>query len=540
MMHVPLTLEAYDKCPQWQASPVWPLPLAATSNFMLRIMTALDEASRSLQQPDADIVALASLRISSAAGAYGEAAMLCEAAARQNLEIESSIPAVAWLLGKSDTLPWRAPSPAPAGRDRSSLVRRLARTLTLNSPAGAPAALVRPRHTAVTHNHLLTNVARRSPDAVSFRHAQSFLDSAPPHANPPAPDPTLVNRLAEMLCSAAAVRDPFATRLHSVIIQIVRTCLVLAASDMNALLANPASLPRSIWCGTGAHYPTRALALAVRGQGGEVTAFDHGGCSGMFEWEMLRFTEFRTATRFVTSTPDSARLVQQTRSYVSLPETSRPSIIAHDGDPTFADASRIVAATPRTKPRVMYVLGPYYGFRQWYPPLYPDAVYQHLLFSITAALARLPVNLVCRPRPSAGRRHPVESIAACDYRPFHTALGDADVLVFDDVHSTAFWEALCTNRRVVLIDLGYNRFVPEVDTIVRRRVRFVSAIKGSDNVPVLDGPGLRDAVLAPTGTIDPTEIHRLLAASATRSKAIQPQPVFSRMALPSAAGEAVQ
>jgi len=526
---VPLTIDAIDRCEAWSKRPVWPRPLSDTRSMMLAMMTGLDESGRSIEAPLGDIVALAALRISSAAGAYAEAAMLCEAARSMGMRLESRLPAHSFLLGSSDEIPWKAPAPSPAGRDTSSWLRRMARTLTLNSALEGPAALLGPRHTAVTHNHLLADVARRSGARIGFRHAQSFLDEASKTSQAIPRTEVVAGSLTDALCRSVPIAGALADRFRRVAATIVSGCLEQAAGDLTRIRA-ASKLPGSIWSGTGAHYPTRAVALAVRSRGGEVTAFDHGGCSGIFDWEALRFGEFRTATRFVTATPRQARLIEHSASMRSLAPAARPEIVAHDGDPTFAAAARLCPAPRRARPRVMYVLGPYYGFRQWYPPLYPDPLYHHLLLSATRLLASLPIELVCRPRPAAGRKHPVESIAACDYRPFHAALADADVLVFDDVHSTAFWEALCTDRPVVVIDLGYNRFVAAVDPIVRKRARFVPAGEDLDCVPVINGQALSDAVLSATGPADPTPVIELLAKASVPSEAVQRLNVARQLA----------
>ena len=129
-------------------------------------------------------------------------------------------------------------------------------------------------------------------------------------------------------------------------------------------------------------------------------------------------------------------------------------------------------------------------------------------------LAEMPVDLVCKPATEGllnGRDHPIAEIAPVKTVLFEDVMHEADVFVFDYPASTTFCESLCTDRPVVLIDLGLTRFSAAVAPLIERRCRIVTATFGHDNRPRIDRQALADAILGGPEREDPSDFQCLLA-----------------------------
>ncbi len=329
----------------------------------------------------------------------------------------------------------------------------------------------------------------------------------------------LARLLTDEIISQVHVSGTMIERLRALVAPIVEHRIVAASKDL-ACLRLVKKLPRSMWSATSGAYATRALALEIKRRGGDVTSFDHGGCSGMFVYaEAFCFNELRPVTTFVAMTPKTAKLIETNPLTAALPDNSRPRIVSHDGDPTFRSIESTHTKKSSNRPRIIYPLGPFLGFRQIYPPYTPDPIYYDFLHRVIIEMSDLPIDLVLKPRPAGGRSHPLEAFAKADYRMFEEVLPEADVVLFDDVHSTTFWETLCSDRRVVLLDFGYNCFVPEIERLICARVRIVPIRYDDNNIPQWDAVELEDALLSQAEQIEPSPFRSLLAASGLASQA---------------------
>ncbi len=128
-------------------------------------------------------------------------------------------------------------------------------------------------------------------------------------------------------------------------------------------------------------------------------------------------------------------------------------------------------------------------------------------------LKTLPVDFTCRPHPEGllkGRPHPVAGIVEPSPRRFEELVEETDLFVFDYVQSTTFYEALCTDRPIVLLDMGAPIFDAELRATLERRCRVVPVAFDDRNLPRLDEAALRDAVCGGSDVADPGEFRSLL------------------------------
>ena len=135
------------------------------------------------------------------------------------------------------------------------------------------------------------------------------------------------------------------------------------------------------------------------------------------------------------------------------------------------------------------------------PPLLPDVIALDWHIRLAQMLARLPIELAVRPHPESllpGLHHPsAQAFTPLVDEPFQRVVEMVDGFVFEHPNSTAFWEALCTDRPVVWIDLGTGNLSEETRNVVARRCRIVEAHFDDRNRPQIDDAILADAVACP-------------------------------------------
>ena len=519
-MRVPFDLAASEREAGWRDVLRWPLdPVegrAASLDLADRLagfLAALDD------HDELDTAVLAAPVVLNGAITLGLAALAVERAMQLGIALAGGPPEVAFLAGAAGGGDIDTPLAAqPPVRPRWPALRHVARTASWTPARLLPRVVLRPDATAVTHNPILRAYARNGRLAVRFWQAERMLDAAgvPAVSTPDDAASDLAARLVSAVVPALALTESSGARLAHLLRNRTAMSLGTAQAALRAFSCW-CRLPREVWLGTAGRMPARVIAVAARRRGGRVTSFDHGG--GLF----LRRTgatatirEFAVVDRVVVATETVAALGRRAQPYRS-PAVAR-EVLAVCGDPTFR---RIRTGEPAraSRRRVMYLPTPLRGFRQFVPPHLPDVVALDWHMRLARTLSGLPIDLVVRPHPEGalpGAHHPVtKAYTPMIDGPFHWVVGMVDGFTFDYPHSTAFWEALCTDRPVVLIDLGTGDLSDETKAIVARRCRIIDGRFDDRNRPHVDHASLEDAVCGGPSTADPTEVRILLAGDRT-------------------------
>lgn len=503
--------------PDWRRRAAWPTRLADTHKHNRAVWKAFWPVVRSRQPAEQDVLLLAGARIIWECLALGEAASVVQAAAGRGLKIAGATPAVDYLMNACDTDPLPAAlAPNPYKNIRPTTLpglRRLARSAALSAPSAWPRLLTTPDAVALSYNSVMHNYARKRGLAVKFTHADDIFIGARARAGDPKQQdwiadvaPDLVSAMTENVELVAPYRERFMRLAHSV----VENQLNEAVRGYEAVRQIP-KLPGDIWC--GGQLSARYLATEVRRRGGTVTGFEHGwGLACEEAAELTAYAELATVDRFVAMTPTSATRLQDSAAHRIASPQSAITFIAGDGDD---EARRLrLDRTKRNgsgKARVVYAPTVITGFRQFLPPILPDVVHLDWQFRLCEALMALPIDFICRPHPEGlfrGRRHPLHALLAPSEKPFEELLNDADVLVFDFQQSTTFGRALCSDRGIVLIDLGTPAFDERTEQELRRRCHVVKARFDELNRPSVDADELREAVFSAAATAADTRYFR--------------------------------
>jgi hypothetical protein len=490
---VPLSVGSALANEVWRSDPIWPEPLKATRGRLRALQVEMSRAGGTAFDGADAVVTLASGSVFSRLGAIVDHLALSRAGHDQGLALEEAPP---------PTRLRRHPE-AP----HYSGLRRLARMATLNPPGAWLAALSAPRAMIIAHNDLLRDVSSRGRGGVSFRHSGEILGKARQLGAPLDRD---AFGLAGKRLTEIAGRFGVTAQEE---LQAIDEALQVAAADLAGLSAIP-DIAHNLWIATAGAPASRAIAIETRRRGGHVTGFDHGGCSGMFQWnEGLIANEFRIVDQFVTMTEATAEAIR---------EITSVRVTGHDGDPSFRAVARLPSRDRRANPRVLYPLGPFYGFRQWFPPLLPDPVYLAFLDRVASILKNARLDVAAKPRPGGLSPHPIEAVLNARHEPFEAVLPDFDVVIFDDVHSSTFWKTLQTDRGVVLLDLGLNCFTPAVQAMVDARVIRVPVTEDDHNIPSVAADQLTDAIAAAaSGHWDGAPFRRLFSDPSGQGGALE-------------------
>lgn len=498
------------------ARPPWPVRQAALAEILRAQRRALLDVAEAADEDARRVLLLAGHALMAGVGAVTEAALALAGEAEAGVVVTG--PAEIDFLRGGGTAPEPARrSAGGAAPTRLRQARRIARIASWTSSWRLPGAVLAPWATAVTHNPLLRDMARTTPHSIGFAHADEILAAAARAAKVSsnaghALADALTETLAARLSVHASVLADLGSRLERLIAARARSAIAAAHADLAAL--RDVSLPRRLWSGTGGNYAARALGLELLRRGGEVVRFDHGGSAApLVDPEGMELIEFSVASRFVAPTE---RLATCLKSWI--PKHWNCAIGHGDGDPMFRVPSARAPETPTSlsRPRVLYAPTVVPGFRKLPVPNIADRLYIDWQIDVAAALLAMPIQAILRPHPEGvfrGRPHPLADVAPLAAQPFEQLRDGADVFVFDNPASTTFWEAACTDRPIVYLDLGIARFAPDIAPILQARLRTVEVRFDASNRPVLDRAALAEAVTAP-GRIDPTPLRQMFAGRA--------------------------
>jgi hypothetical protein len=433
----------------------------------------------------------------------------------------ATAPVLRFLAGETDDMPTAEFGAARFGAavpPNFALLRRARRMVDWRSPPAAiVGAILPPPLVATGHNHLLLDWLKRQRPAAGYRHAESYLAAARP-GDPADVRPAATEQAhaaAALIVDAAGFEGGLANRVCGLLTSTGQAVFARAQADL-AALSRLRNLPQTMWAATGGNWASRALGLEVLRRGGTVHRFGHGGKDAFIaETDMLTMIEASCASHFVAFTGAAADLLREQGLAKRLQPWKGLEVSHADGNPIYGASLAARAGAVRGKPRLLYVKAIFRGLRQLAPPLLPDAVYLNWQQRLAAALDNLPVEALAKPHPEGlfrGRLDPIEALMRVTYDRFEQRLAWADVFLFDCGDSTTFYEALCTDKPIIYLDLGLTRFTDAARRMLERRCRVITVRYDDCNLPALPVHELRSALenLFPA---DPTEFRHILMGS---------------------------
>ncbi|MBT5665256.1 MAG: hypothetical protein HOJ06_07955 [Rhodospirillaceae bacterium] len=508
---IPYGIEDAKAFGAWRKDVLWPAPHHQSFDCAMQGLQSVLGCFHSIDDPDLqDIVLLGLASIFASTLPKGAAALAVQQEQQLGVRLVGAAPELAYLRGETGA--------TPAIRDigniqsrpmpRAGLVRRIARTCSWTPWPRIAQTLMKPEATAISHNGLLRQAASTS--RVTFHHADSmFLQARRQYGDRRGISgwEDLVGPLATALTNAYNLTTEFHDRLLQLVTGQIFEILEAASRDVTAL-RETRRLPNVIWAGTGGYWPGRALSIEVLRRGGAVRRFDHGGGMGLNSlaplWattELLVSSQFSLPTRRLAERAESSGVRNFLRKGQSL------DIDGGDGDPLHRAASRIARKAAPGQLRVTYTPPLLTGFQQHLPPLLPDLISLDWQMRFAKKLKTLPIQLMCRPHPEGlfkNKPHPLAAITPLSSNVFEDLIADTDVFVFEYIQSTAFYEALCTDRPIVLIDFGLPIYQGKARAMLEARCRIMPARFDDRNRPHIDTDQLETAIFSKEDTVDPS------------------------------------
>lgn len=518
MTRVPFTIQAVADEANWRRDLAWPLAPERRADIAERTVTALRAWRKTLvSATDKEIADLASLHLLTIGARAALYAHELSAAELANLKLTGSRPELAALRdGTSLAAPRREFFEAPR-RSRIPFARtlRAIRNARRWTPLHrlARAVLTPEAHVLSTGGLLIAAADGRSLSYASPSEmiGQARLTAAPARADAA----TLAATWARFLVTELDVPERLRERASNLVRLQSEPALARADTDL-AGLSTVRDLPRNAWAGSAGSYATRAIGIEILRRGGSVRRFAHGGAVGLDDYGATHALVDMAATSHYTVATEGVLSLLGESAIESAFDGAAPRFEAARGDPKFRAVARRGRPRPAGRPTILYVGTAFSGPLVHVPPIPPDAIYLDWQCRLMDSLAALDADVWCKPHPEnpvLSGAQPLPALYPAMDTSFGEALARADIVVFDYCLSTSFWEAVCSDRPIILMDLAGSRWRPQVRSMIDRRCRRIAVSHDSANRPQFDPAELADAVSV-TRNADPSEFRRLLAGDA--------------------------
>ena len=386
-----------------------------------------------------------------------------------------------------------------------------------------PGVLLAPQARALNPSDLLTDRVRYTGTRVGYLDGPAVLRKARARLSGTAVDEDRVREAAEAMIASAPVPAGLGSgleqRLRLYIAEHTTAACRRIAEDLAALKEVP-DLPATLWRGSGGNLAAGLIASEVLRRGGDVTGFDHVTGRGLERnIEYTALLELVFANRFVTATPEAAAHLKRLNPGQLLHPRHTCEITGGRGYPRVRalDLTGRARRAQGARRRVTYASPMFRGWGQATPPTTADPVQLDWELRLVETLQTMPLELTCRPHPEGrfeGRRHPLAAVGNVSDQLFESLLDETDVFLFDWFRSSTFWTALCTDRPIVLIELGYSYldhfFTEEIREPIQERVRFVRAYHDDRNRLIVDREELAETILSAPESVDASFFQRFL------------------------------
>lgn len=512
---------------EWRRDLAWPLTQSRRAALAEAAIDALAQWRAGLAEgPVSDVADLASLHLAALGARVALHGAEIAVGAARGLELVGTDQDFAFLAGQSA-------EPGPLQLPFDPVIKRFERALAplrairhaygWTAPRRLMRAVLAPDAHVISTSGLLLDAARRETQALSYWAPNALLNEARRNGGDREVD---VDGLAQDWARFFLVRiemdEMVRERARSLLVRQARDALGRANVTM-AGLARLKRFPRNVWAGSAGGFSTRAVGLEVLRRGGRVHRFAHGGAIGLDDYGAVHSViEMAATSDYVTTSPGTLELLRGANIARHF-HRNMPSLHAGAGDPKFRKVPSRLPARNDARPTVVYVGTTFPGSLVHVPPVPPDAIYLDWQMRLLDALIATGAKVFCRPHPENAMHvghQPLARLYPTLDMPFECALEIADVLVYDYCLSTSFWEAACSDRPIVLLDLSNARWQPAIAAALQARCRTLTVRADERNRPQFDSAELTDAVLSPQRDADPWVFRGLLAGDSSNGAAI--------------------
>jgi hypothetical protein len=274
-----------------------------------------------------------------------------------------------------------------------------------------------------------------------------------------------------------------------------------------AHLRRSRDLPARFWAGTLGNPVYRVMSTVVRERGGEVTGFDHGMSTGLWDTPIQTLLEFDFADRFVTYSKAMAEgLRANWQSSMSI--TGQLPQLTFLRDEGHAQKTMPFTHAESGLRKIIYVPTMYSGDAVHLIPFYSDVQIVDWQARLLSFLGEQGFEVSIKPHPESVHALPAELAAMVCGRVLTGRFEDINladaVLLFDYPQTTAFIRAVRSSNPIVVIDFNRLSIRSEALPFFEARCALVKGEVGVDGRLDMDWAELIRGLEAAPTRMDPT------------------------------------
>lgn len=311
----------------------------------------------------------------------------------------------------------------------------------------------------------------------------------------------------------AAVGEVSSAALSGWVLRSAQLCCAWGSVQL-AHLRKRQKVPAHFWAGTLGNPVYRAMATVVRERGGEVTGFDHGMSTGLWDTPIQTLLEFDFADRFVTYSAAMANGLrnnwQQSRSiHGKLPELLflKAAKLKRNNQsaPCWVNDGR----------KIIYVPTVYSGDSVHLIPFYSDIQMVDWQVRLLSYLRNQGLEVSIKPHPESLYSIPSELAELVDGRilsgRFEDLNLDGATLIFDYPQTSAFVRAVRSDNPIIVIDFDRLGIRNEARLAIESRCALVRGTSAEDGRLQVDWPELNGAIKIAPSRIDQKQLEQFFS-----------------------------
>jgi hypothetical protein len=391
-------------------------------------------------------------------------------------------------------------TPHPVGI-RSKLRNRIARSVRIRSFSRQ--IQIASTNFSIGPNQLTSELT--PPDTQALRRTHDDVLRARPNINIPSEATGLSQVISKrFIDEIESVVGSTSKNLASYIEWLVQKYLTTGWQDINARdHVAKRTANSNLFTGTGGGLAARLTSYQFLRAGHTVIRTTHGGDSPLFEDVLWPTTEFPFASTYVAYGESGASSLTET--IANRLESTTPhyvnGVVASGSKSHSAIYNSSRNVQPRSAQNVTVIAGSFTGMTPVMPHMkFHDLVYLEWHRRLLASISKHGYSVTSKrhPKGSLTDRHLFDGIVDHELieTPMSAVQKTTDVYVVD-FPASAFMEALCTLKPVVLIDTGVRRMKPAARIELMKSVEFVEATFDENNRITIDDSLLRSAIESP-------------------------------------------
>ena len=532
-LFIPFDLGVIDNNKDWQESFQWPLNPQENIDLCDGVLSRIANEIKRIENPYAARIAeLSTSRAYHFNDAMLHAVCVIDAARKKGIIFRTSVPEVRYLMGEQsldslnpEFIDWLFPNVKSRKFD---WFRRLLRPRFWTPWWRLLPTLLFPKASAMALSPMMIDWIHKKDIRVDHLDPDWVLSKAMARLNTESIDYEIAKIAADALINALKipyeVDEDLRVSAKAYVSKMVHICTKRIFEYMTALQDVP-DLPFYALNGTGGKLAAGLVASEIMRRGGNVVSFDHITGRGLERnMEYVAMMEMVYCTTFVVATDDAAERLNKLLPEKYLRSERDCRIVGGWGYSSIRDADLFQhTINPKSnRPRVLYVSPMFRGWRSAHPPTTSDPVQLDWELRLIKILKDMPIKLTSRPHPEGvleGKPHPLSVICRISDRCFEDLIAETDIFLFDWFRTSTLWTALCTNKPIIMIELGYSYleyfFTDEINDEIKKRITFVRAVTDDRNRLVIDDAELAKAILSAKQNVDPCFFRRILLGEGT-------------------------